>query len=192
MRCVLIFLLCLLTAGPSVAAGKQPVALTPALRQELEKLPQLYGRMVAEAGLEGRVVLISFFASWCPPCDTEFRHLSALQEAYHKHGLRIVAVNYFEHLGGFSDGGVRLDRFLARHAPWYSVVEGNDALAKRFANVTRIPTVLVFDRQGRLALHFIHRWKSARTNLTMEELHAALRPLLGLTPRNVPSSRSGH
>lgn len=195
MRRVLILAVCfalLLPTALAARAEKQPVALTPNLRQILERLPHLYGRKVAEAGLEGRVVLISFFASWCPPCNIEFQHLRTAQSDYHKDGLRIVAINYFEHLGGFSDGGVRLDRFLERHTPWYSVVRGNDALAKRFANVTRIPTVFLFDRQGRLALHFIHRWKSKRTNLTMEELHAALRPLLGINPRNVPSSRSGH
>ncbi|MDA0653469.1 MAG: TlpA disulfide reductase family protein [Proteobacteria bacterium] len=192
MRRVLIFLLCFLAAGPSVAAEKQPVALTPALRQTLENLPHLYGRKVAEAGLEGRVVLVSFFASWCPPCHTEFQHLRDAYAAYHKDGLRIVAVNYFEDLGGFSDGGVGLDRFLERHTPWHSVVMGNDSVSKLFADVTRIPTVFIFDRQGRLALHFIHRWKSVRTNLTMDELHAALRPLLGLSPSSAPTSRSGH
>jgi thiol-disulfide isomerase/thioredoxin len=183
MRRLLIFLFSfclLLPAGLGEAAEKEPVTLTPALRQTLENLPHLYGRKVAEAGLAGKVVLISFFASWCPPCHREFQHLREVQAAYHKLGLRIVAVNYFEHLGGFSDGGVRLDRFLERHTPWHSVVQGDDSVAKLFADVTRIPTVFIFDRQGRLALHFIHRWKSARTNLTMDELHAALRPLLGL------------
>jgi thiol-disulfide isomerase/thioredoxin len=187
MRRVLILLLCyglLLPAGQAVAAGKQPVSLLPDLRQALENLPHLYGRKVAEAGLEGQVVLVSFFASWCPPCHTEFQHLRTAQAAYHKDGLRVVAINYFEGLGGFSDGGVRLDRFLERHTPWYSVVKGNDALAKRFANVTRIPTVFIFDRHGRLALHFVHRWNSKRTNLTMQELHTALRPLLGLNARD--------
>ena len=192
---LLMLLLCvglLLPAGLAVAAEKQPVALTPELRQTLEKLPHLYGRKVAEAGLEGNVVLVSFFASWCPPCNIEFQHLRDAQAAYHKAGLRIIAINYFENLGGFADGGARLDRFLERHSPWYSVVKGNDELAKRFADVTRIPTIFIFDRQGRLALHFIHRWKSKRTNLTMEEIHAAIRPLLGLSPRNAPTPRSGH
>ena len=195
MRRILIFLLCLgllLPAGLAGADQTQPVSLTPELRQTLEKLPHLYGRRLGEAGLDGKVVLVSFFASWCPPCNTEFQHLRTAQAAYHKAGLRIVAINYFEDLGGFADGGARLDRFLQRHTPWYSVIKGNDLVAKQFANVTRIPTVFLFDRQGRLALHFIHRWKSARTNLTMAELHAAIRPLLGLSPSNAPTSRSGH
>ena len=195
MRRFLISLFCfglLLPAGLAVAAEKQPVVLTPELRQALENLPHLYGRKVGEVGLAENVVLVAFFASWCPPCHTEFQHFRAAQAAYHKDGLRIVAINYFEHPSGFSDGGVRLDRFLENHTPWYSVVKGNAALAKRFANVMRIPAVFIFDRQGRLALHFIHRWKSARTNLTMEELHAALRPLLGLTPKIGPTSQSGH
>jgi thiol-disulfide isomerase/thioredoxin len=195
MRRILILLFCfglLVPAGLAVAAENRSVALTPALRQALAKLPHLHGRKVAEAGLEGRVVLVSFFASWCPPCNIEFQHLRDAQTAYHKKGLRIVAINYFEDLAGFADDGARLDRFLERHSPWYSVVKGNDDLARRFANVTRIPTVFIFDRQGRLALHFIHRWKSKKTNLTMAEIHAALRPLLGLNSKSVPPSRSGH
>ena len=195
MRFILILLLFMsppFAVGVAAAAGKSPVELTPELRQTIEKLPHLYGRKVSEAALDGKVVLVSFFASWCPPCNIEFQHLRDAHAAYHKQGLRIVAINYFEDLGGFSDGGVRLDRFLERHTPWHSVVKGNDAVAKRFANVTRIPTVFVFDRTGKLALHFIHEWKSKRTNLTMAELHAAIRPLLGLTPNTVPTPRSGH
>lgn len=195
MRRVFLVLLCFVVlqfGAPVQANDKQALALTPDLRQALERLPHLYGRKVAEAGLEGRVVLVSFFASWCPPCDVEFRHLHRAQAAYHRHGLRIVAVNHFEDLAGFADGGARLERFLTRHSPWFSVVRGDDSLARRFADVTRIPTVFIFDRQGRLALHFIHRWKSRRTNLMMDELHAALRPLLGLNPRNAPTSRSTH
>lgn len=189
---LLFYLSLLLPAGLAEAADRQPVQLTPELRQALEKIPHLYGRKVAEAGLEGKVVLVSFFASWCPPCNIEFQHLRDAQAAYHKAGLRIVAVNYFEDLGGFSDGGVRLERFLERHTPWYSVVKGDDALAKRFANVTRIPTVFIFDRRGNQVLHFVHEWKSKRTNLTMDELHTALKPLLSASSRNGPSRQSGH
>ena len=72
------------------------------------------------------------------------------------------------------------------------MVKGNDALAKSFADVTRIPTVFIFDRKGKLALHFVHEWNSKRTNLTMAELHAAIRPLLGLNPNTVPPPRPGH
>ncbi|MBT5458042.1 MAG: TlpA family protein disulfide reductase, partial [Rhodospirillaceae bacterium] len=44
------------------------MTLTAELRQTLEALPHLHGRKVKEAGLHGNVVLVSFFASWCPPC----------------------------------------------------------------------------------------------------------------------------
>lgn len=182
MRLILLMVLMFgwfLPTTSASAADTKRVILTPELRQKLEALPHLHGRKVKEAGLHGKVVLVSFFASWCPPCNIEFQHLRDADAAYHKKGLRIVAVNYFEDLAGFADGGARLDRFITRHAPWYSVVKGNDDLAKAFADVSRIPTVFVFDRQGRQALHFIHRWKAKKTNLTMDELNAVLRPLLG-------------
>ena len=195
MRLFVFFVLSLgllLPVQRASAAEVKSVVLTPELRQKLENLPHLHGRKVKEAALDGKVVLVSFFASWCPPCNMEFRHLRDAHAAYYKDGLRIVAINYFEDLAGFADGGARLDRFLTRHAPWYSVVKGNEALAKDFADVTRIPTVFIFDRQGRQALHFIHRWKAKKSNLTMDELDTAVRPLLGLTPRTARRSRSGH
>ena len=195
MRLIALLILFLGLAVPAkyvAAADAAPVTLSPELRKTLEALPHLHGRKVREADLKGKVVLVSFFANWCPPCNIEFKHLRDAHAAYHRKGLRIVAINYFEELDGFADGGARLDRFLTRHAPWYSVVKGNDAVAKKFADVTRIPTVFVFDRKGNLALHFIHRWKAKKTNLTMGELHGALRPLLGLSPRTAPTSRSGH
>jgi thiol-disulfide isomerase/thioredoxin len=195
MRSVLFFILLsgvFLPIGPAVATDAAQVTLTQELREKLEALPHLHGRKVKEAGLSGKVVLVSFFASWCPPCNIEFQHLRDAHAAYHKNGLRIVAINYFEDLAGFADGGARLDRFIARHAPWYSVVRGNDAIAKDFADVTRIPTVFIFDRQGKLSLHFIHRWKAKKSNLTLEELHAAVRPLLGLVNSRQPAPPPGH
>jgi len=194
MRRFLISLFCLgllLPARLAVAAEKQrsPYTQIASVARKLAVSLWLQGGRDGSGGKRRSGIV---FPSWCQPCHTEFQHLRVAQAAYHKDVLRVVATNYFEHLSGFSDGGVPLNRFLENHTPWYSAVKGNDALAKRFANMTRIPTVFIFDRQGRLALHFIHRWKLARTNLTMEELHAALRPLLGFTPKIAPTSQSGY
>jgi thiol-disulfide isomerase/thioredoxin len=161
------------------AVEKISVTLNAELQREITKLPVIKGDILRTNDLKGQVVLISFFASWCPPCNTEFQHLNDFQAAYRGKPLKIIAINYFEDLGGFKDDGERLDRFIYRHKPKFHVLKGNDALAKQFEDVQRIPTVFIFDQKGQKSLHFIHRYKSKKTNPTTAELETVLNKLLG-------------
>ena len=67
----------------------------------------------------------------CTKCgrvyNTEFEHLNLLHLAHAGDGLTVVAVNQFENFSGFEDDGARLDRFLDRHQPVFSVVRGTPA-----------------------------------------------------------------
>jgi thiol-disulfide isomerase/thioredoxin len=166
------------------ATEKKPVTLTTELQRKVTDLQSITGTRLSANDLNGQVVLISFFASWCPPCNTEFQHLKDVQAAYRGRPLKIIAINYFEDLGGFKDGGERLERFIYRHKPTFHVLKGNDALAKQFEDVQRIPTVFIFDQIGQKALHFIHRYKSKKTNPTAAELETVLNRLLGAPSRD--------
>ncbi len=168
------------------AAEKMSVTLDRDLRNLVVGLPTISGGKLLKNDLDQHVVLISFFASWCPPCNIEFKHLNELQRAYQGKPLKIIAINYFEDLGGFKDDGERLERFIYRHKPTFHALKGNDAIAKKFEDVQRIPTVFIFDQSGRKALHFIHRYKSKKTNPSTEELQSVLTKLLG------PPSRESH
>ena len=163
---------------------KQAVSLTPKLQLKVTGLPVISGSNLSEKDLAGQVVLISFFASWCPPCNIEFKHLNDFQAAYQSKPLKIIAINYFENLGGFKDDGERLERFVDRHKPTFHVLKGNDSLAKQFEDVQRIPNVFIFDQNGQKALHFIHRYKSKKTNPTTAELETVLNKLLGMPNRD--------
>ena len=134
---------------------------------------------MSASGLDNQVILISFFASWCPPCNKEFKHLNYFKTAYAGKPLKILAINYFEDLGGFKDNGERLERFIYRHRPKFHVLKGNDAIAKQFEDVQRIPTVFIFDKSGKKAFHFIHRYKSKKMNPSKKELQTVLNNLLG-------------
>ncbi len=172
--------LVLLAALPARADG-DAVVLSDDTRSILSSLDAISGPAVTIEGLDDKVVVVPFFASWCPPCHTEFEHLNEIYETYHEQGVEIVAVNAFEFQGGFNDGGVRLAAFVEDFDPAFSLVAGDDAVRQAFGNVRRIPTVFVFDRTGQSTLHFIHIRDAEKTNPTAEEVDAAIRTALGLS-----------
>ena len=176
-----------LSAIPAVtAAAAEPVRLDSARVAHLAALKQIDGRKIDAARLTGRPVLVSFFASWCPPCNAEFEHMKLLHLAHAADGLEIVAINLFEDFGGFQDDGKRLNRFLGRHTPVFPIVKGTPETAKLFGDVKRLPTVFVFDRQGQAVLHFVHAAKSKKTNPGLDELRRAVRDALGIGAAQAP------
>ena len=170
------------------------VSLDAARIAHLSGLAAVAGRPLDAAQLRGHAVLVSFFASWCPPCTAEFEHMKLLQLAHAAEGLTVVAVNLFEDFGGFADDGKRLATFLGRHQPVFSVVRGTDETAKLFGGVARIPTVLVFDRAGGPVMTFVHKEGARKTNPGMDELTGAVRNALGISAAgswSLPGSGSG-
>ncbi|HJS32811.1 MAG TPA: TlpA disulfide reductase family protein [Alphaproteobacteria bacterium] len=170
--------------APETSNGAKPgafalpdFALDPARKSHLASLPALRNTL-ERAALDGGAVVVNFFASWCPPCQPEFKALVELDTKYRGAGLAIVAVNLFEDWEGAAVDGLRLKRFLDRYAPRFPVVRGSDETKRLFGDVARIPTVLIFHRSGAPALRFIHLENAAKTHLALDELEAGIREAL--------------
>lgn len=148
-----------------------------ALNDVLTALPAIRGGPISAETLEGRVVLVAFFASWCPPCKHEFPHLNTIQEAYGDESFRVVAVNVFETFDGLSTPA-KLDAFLDQTAPVFPILRGNAETRRVFGNLDRIPTMFLFDREGGLDFVFRHERDAEKTHLGEAELRAVIEPLL--------------
>ena len=109
-------------------------------------LPDIDGRPVDLAAHRGRLVLVNFWATWCPPCRREFPSLSRVQKLFKPAELAVLAVNVGEDaetifsFAGSSDIALLLDR---------------DSAAMRRWPVKGLPTTFIVDRQGRLALRAV-------------------------------------
>src|SRR5688500_6607673 len=76
------------------------ITFSPAnvLRQEAKapqfELRDINGRIVRLSNYRGKVVLINFWATWCPPCRVEVPDLIRLQREHGKEGLQIIGITY--------------------------------------------------------------------------------------------------
>ena len=152
--------------------GTGPSGTVKLLKERVEvpafSAPDLDGRPVTTAALRGKVVLVNFWATWCPPCREEIPDLIALQAKY-KDTLQIIGVA--------QDSGSpdEVRRFAAAHGMNYPIVLSTPEIEKLFPGVYALPTTFVLDRDGRLAQKHIGMLNAARTELETQTL-AGLAP----------------
>lgn len=159
-----------LTAAATVSADS--VVLGDRERTQLAALESIRGESVRIADLDGKAVVVTFFASWCPPCRTEFLSLNKIAKEFAGADLSIVAVNVFEDFDETDE--VRLSGFLADTQPHFFVVEGSEEIKRTFGDVQRIPTVFIFDRSGQPIMHFIHKRGAKKMSVAEDELRVAV------------------
>ena len=130
------------------------------------ELPTLDGKQVDLKDLRGKVVLVNFWATWCPPCVEEIPSLQRLYARTRAQGLEILAVDV-----GEDEATMRA--FLADKPIDFPVLMDTEGSALKRWGVHAFPTTLILDRQHRIryAVFGAFAWDS-------EEVLTALKPLL--------------
>ena len=120
------------------------------LKAEAEQLKVFHTRIrekVDVAKLRGKVVLIYFCASWCPPCVHEYPNLKSVYDRYHKKGFEIVGISADKTRAQFDLYSKR------KKIPWPQHYEDNaweGSFMKQF-RVEYIPRLFLLDHTGRVA-----------------------------------------
>lgn len=143
-------------AGPARAAKKIPVFSGETVNGQ--------GKFDS-ASLQGKVVLVNFWATWCPPCRKEIPSLMKLQDKYRDKGLVVLGVSMDE------GGRTMVGNFLEKQGVKYPVIIGDGSLAKGFGGVIGVPASFLVDRKGEL----VRRYDGFATE---EELRQELEKLL--------------
>ena len=144
-------------ATGSVKLLKERVALPPLTATDLD------GRPVSTAELRGKVVIINFWATWCPPCREEIPDLVALQEKY-KDQLQIIGIS--------QDSGSPADvrRFAAEHKMNYPNILSSPEIEALFPAIYALPTSFILDRDGKLAQKHVGLLNAAVTETETRSL----------------------
>jgi thiol-disulfide isomerase/thioredoxin len=117
--------------------ARNPERMPPFLVNDLD------GGIISTAGLHGKVVLVNFWATWCPPCREEIPELIELSNRY-KDELRIIGVS-------MDDAPAREVREFAKQIGiTYPVVMGSGAIEAEYGGVPALPTSFIISPEGRV------------------------------------------
>lgn len=112
-------------------------------------LLDINGNEITLSNFKGNVVILDFWATWCPPCKAEIPHFIELQNEYRDEGLKIIGVsldwNAERILGSFAEeNGIN-----------YTLLIGNDDVTDLYGGIMSIPTTFVIDRDGGIRKRYI-------------------------------------
>jgi len=125
----------------------------------------LDGTSVDLASLRGKVVLVDFWGTWCPPCVAALPSLQKVYKAFESHGFRI--------LGVAADKAEALEAFFDETPlPWPNLVDGDHRLCDQHG-IQMFPTTFLLDKDGSRVATDVHADALVDKLVDMLELEAA-------------------
>jgi cytochrome c biogenesis protein CcmG/thiol:disulfide interchange protein DsbE len=111
----------------------------------------LDGRRASLSDHRGEVVVLDFYATYCPPCRDEIPHLVRLQRRYGPQGFKVIGLN----VGGEEDQA-KVPDYVSELGIQYQLANPDDGTVDLFlAGNSAIPQTFVFDREGRVVQRFV-------------------------------------
>ncbi|RME43324.1 MAG: hypothetical protein D6796_13255 [Caldilineae bacterium] len=158
------FAMLLIVAGAAtlVWAGRQSPGDGGAAGAPVRPAPDftlvtLEGETVHLRDYRGQVVLVNFWASWCPPCVAELPAIHAFYQAHRQEGFVVLAVNAEE-------GAATVQNFVQREGFTFPVLlDAHGGVMNRYG-VRALPTTFIVDRQGNI--RYVHRGEISPQTLT--------------------------
>ena len=166
-------ILALLLLAVFAAEGK-PSAELRALKHPIPAsdfyLRDLNGKLVRLSDFQGKVVLLNFWATWCPPCLKEMPSMQQLYQAYRDKGLEIIAVSVD------TAPTARVKAFVEKLGLTFTVLHDRDSLISRLYSNPGVPSTYLIDSQGKLAYRVLgeYDWVSEKATMTIKALLQAV------------------
>ncbi len=127
------FLVLMIFVQPAASASKMPSFL---LRDVVT------GDKIDSKNFTGKTLLVTFFATWCPPCIQEIPDLIELQQKYEKKGFSVIALSVDE------SGPKTVKRLVEKRSINYPVLMADKSTARSFGGVVGIPTSFLINSNG--------------------------------------------
>jgi thiol-disulfide isomerase/thioredoxin len=145
---------------PELASAQQDQVNEPVIRFVRNpdpapdfKLTALDGKPLTLTALQGKVVLLNFWATWCGPCRAEIPDLVALQERY-KGRLQIIGLNV-------DDEEADIKQYVEETGINYPVAMTSNDVRIQFGGIPALPTSFVLDTEGHVVQKHVGLWNPA-------------------------------
>jgi len=112
-------------------------------------LQDLNGKQVSLSDFKGKVVILDFWATWCPPCVKEIPHFIALYEQYKDQGFAIVGIS-LDH-----QGISVVKSFARKYRVNYPILMTDGQVDKAYGGIPSIPTTFVIDSAGNIRQKYV-------------------------------------
>ena len=129
--------------------------------------PDLTGKHHKLSDFKGKVVILAFFATWCPLCEEEMPKLSALQKKYGDQGFTVLAVSVDRAGPGF------VQKWAKNKKLNYPIFHDQTWSSRRTHNVRYVPTVYLIDRDQQLVA-----WVVGVTDWSSDQASGIIRRIL--------------
>ncbi len=113
----------------------------------------------------GKVVMLNFWATWCPPCQREVPEYSELQTEYGPQGVQFLGIALDD------EGLAKVKPWVARHTVTYPILLPDAKVSTAYGEMSSIPVTFVIDRKGIIRTSFVGIRKK-------EVVESIIKPLL--------------
>jgi peroxiredoxin len=127
-------------------------------------LKDLNGKTVSLSSLKGKVVLLNFWATWCPSCISEMPSLNKLYKEMKSRGFEVIAVSTDRSASGVKD-------FRDTHGLAFPIVMDEDREVTRQYHVFSLPTSFLINKEGIIVEKFFgeYDWTGSETKEKIEK-----------------------
>ncbi|MDR1142707.1 MAG: TlpA family protein disulfide reductase [Spirochaetaceae bacterium] len=152
---------------PKDIAGAFRSAGIPVLEKPVDpkafSLALLNGGRAELSAYKGKVVLLNFWATWCPPCRAEMPSMETVYKRFKDQGLEILAVDCAEEKAA-------VERFMEKNKYSYPVLLDTDGTVSSLYGIEAIPTTFILNREGKIITRIVGslRWNDPKIIAAIE------------------------
>jgi peroxiredoxin len=133
---------------PQYAAAMAKLEADDLRHQQMDfTLTDIHGKTWAAKDLRGQVVLLNFWATWCPPCRSEMPDLDFIYKRFKNDGLIVLAVT--------DEEAGKVKPFIDQYGFSYPIALDPDKSAHKQFSIEGLPRSFVYDRDGKLVAQAI-------------------------------------
>jgi len=139
----------------SAGAQKAATPVAGGIKAAEFALTDIDGKPVKLSDYKGKVIILDFWATWCPPCRKEIPHFNALSKKYGEKGLVVLGVSVDQ------DGAGAVKKFKASNEVNYRIAMSNDATYGIYQGYLPkderggIPFTFIIDKTGVIRQHYV-------------------------------------